>query len=321
MLLAGLATSGSTCHNQSGSDVTKDAPAPQGVEITLPGVDTSALTPREKREWSGYVSELLSPCPNVPVSIAQCVNEKRDCARCLPAAKFVLKGVRDGQSREQVEKAYKNRFDADKVKNVPLDGSPSRGPENAAITIVEFADFECPFCGVVAPMIDKAVEQRKNQVRFVYKFFPLPSHPHAEIAAKAAVAAAAQGKFWEMHRKLFSNQQHLEQSDIDTYAKDLGLDVAKLHADMQKPETADRIERDKKLGASLEINGTPSVFINGRLWDPHQDLAEWIGTELSLTGPSASPGGATAADGGAPAGSDAGAAKASGSASAPGKAR
>ena len=306
-----LSVSGSTCGKSSAEDATKEKTAP---EVTLEGVDTSALTPREKKEWGQYVSEILSPCQNVPVPIAQCVQEKRACSKCLPAAKYVLRGVKDGMTREQIEKSYKGRFDAAGVKNVPIDGSPVKGPEGAAITIVEFADFECPHCGEVAPMLDKLQETHKGEIRLVFKFYPLPGHPHADIAARAAVAAMNQGKFWEMHHALFTNQRHLEQTDLDSYAQGLGLEVSRFHAEMQAAATADRIAKDHKLGEDLQIPGTPSIFINGRMYDGHQDMNDWIALELASVGAG---GGASApvasgassaasADAGKPAMSDAG---------------
>jgi len=282
-----LSVSGSTCGKSTAEDATKEKPA--GPEVTLEGVDTAALTPREKKEWGQYVSEFLSPCTNVPVPISQCVQEKRACAKCLPAAKFVLRGVKDGMTREQIEKSYKGRFDADKVKNVPIDGSPVKGPEGAAVTIVEFADFECPHCAEVAPMLDKVVEGNKNNIRMVFKFYPLPGHPHADIAARAAVAAMNQGKFWEMHHSLFTNQRHLEQTDLDSYAKELGVEVSRFHADIQAAATADRIAKDKKLGEDLQIGGTPTIFINGRLFDGRQDINEWIALELATAGAGGTP--------------------------------
>ena len=298
-LLLSFSSLGSTCHGQSspGVESTKDTTAP--ADVTLAGVDASMLTPREKREWSQEVSDLLAPCADTPVSIAQCVTEKRACSRCVPAAKYVLRAVRDGLSPEQIEKSYHGRFDADRVKNVPLDGSPSKGPDSAPITIIEFADFECPFCAMEAPVLEKMWQAHQTQVRFVYKFFPLQAHPHGESAARAAIAAMNQGKFWEMHAKLFANRDHLEQADVDGYAKELGLDVAKLHTDMASQATTDRIERDKKLGDSVGVQGTPTIFINGREFDVRQDLEEWIAQELGpdakpapLAPPTASPGAA-----------------------------
>lgn len=282
-VIAGVfALSGSTCGKSTTDDPSKEKPGPDPAVVSLEGVDTSPLTTREKKEWSQYVSEFLSPCPSVPVPIAQCVKEKRDCARCLPAAKHVLRGVKDGMSREQIEKSYKGRFDPGAVKNVPVDGSPTKGPEGAPITIVEFADFQCPHCGEFAPVLDKLVESRKNDVRFVYKLYNLGKFPQSEIAARAAYAAGKQGKFWEMHHLIFANQQRLDQQSLDQMAAQLGLDVSRLHADMQAQETTDRLARDKKLGEDLKIEGTPTLFINGRQFDGHQDINEWLDTELAM---------------------------------------
>lgn len=286
-ILGLFAFSESTCGKTNPETAAKDKPdvgEASSSEVVLAGVDTSSLTPREKKEWSSYVSEFLSPCQNVPVPIAQCVQEKRACSKCLPAAKYVLRGVKEGMTRSQVEELYKNRFDASNVKDVPIDDSPVTGAANAPITIVEFADFECPHCREVSPLIDKVVADKKNDVRFAYKFFPLPGHAHADVAARAAIAAWKQGKFWEMHHLLFANQTRLEQADLDSYAKQLGLDVSRFHADMQSKETTDRIARDKKLGEDLKIEGTPSIFINGRKFDGRQEMDEWIDLELSSMG-------------------------------------
>ncbi len=287
ILTASLALYGSTCRGQSSSgDVTKDPGASDttGADVTLEGVDTSMLTPREKKEWSAYVGQMLAPCADTPVPISQCVKEKRACDKCVPAAKYILRSVRDGEAREQVETSFKNRFDAAKIKNVIIDESPSRGPENASIVMVEFADFECPHCGLMAPRLDKAVDDRASDVRFVYKFMPLKGHTHAEPAARAAIAAHRQGKFWPMHHKIYSHQLNLEQADLDSYAKDLGLDITRFHADMQSKETADRLERDRKAADALEVKGTPTIYINGREYDPQQDLSDWFALELAMMG-------------------------------------
>ncbi len=302
-ITAFFALSGATCGKSTNDEAAKEKPVP---EVQLEGIDTGVLTPREKKEWSRYVSEFLSPCTSAPVPIAQCVKEKRDCTRCVPAAKYLLRGVKDGLSREQLEKSYKNRFEADKVKSVPLDGSPTLGSPSAPITIVEFADFECPHCALVAPMLDKLVQERKDEILFAFKFYPLPSHPHGELAARAAIAAWRQNKFWEMHHALFENRERLEQSDIDGYAKAIRLDLSRFHADMQAPETTARIEKDKKLAEAVEIGGTPTIYINGRLWDGFQDIGEWITVELTAMGQRA--GDSPTSDKGEPKG-DAGSAK------------
>ncbi|OJY25663.1 MAG: hypothetical protein BGO98_34120 [Myxococcales bacterium 68-20] len=294
VILGAFALSGSTC-GKSTEDPTKDKGAAEAPVVVLDGIDTNTLTQREKKEWSSYVSEFLSPCPNVPVSIAQCVKEKRECDKCAPAAKYLVKLVKDGMPREPLEKSYKNRFDPDKVKNVPIDGSPTKGPESAPITIVEFADFQCPHCAQFAPVIDKVVESRKSEVRFAYKLYVLGKFPNSENAARAAYAAGKQGKFWEMHHLIFANHENLSQQALDSMAKEIGLDVSRLHADMQAPDTAERIAKDRKLGEDLKIEGTPALFINGRQFDGHQDLNEWLDLELAMMGKQPASHGETAA--------------------------
>jgi protein-disulfide isomerase len=168
---------------------------------------------------------------------------------------------------------------------VPIDDSPSRGSSSSPIVLVEFADFTCPHCQALAPQLDKFVDDRK-EVRFVYKFYPLTGqgHERADPAARAAWAANIQGKFWEMHKKLFENPDNLEQGDFERYAKDLGLDVAKFRADMQAQGTTDKIAADRKLGDALDVHGTPTLFINGREYDKSQGLDDWVDLELQLKG-------------------------------------
>lgn len=274
-----LGSGASTCHGSSGDETPKDPKTPV-LELTLPGVDTSSLMPREKREWTARVTELLAPCSDVPVSIAQCIQEKRHCPRCLPAAKFVAKMVRDGMSQEQIEHGYHARFDADKLKSVDVGKAPFKGPEGAKVTLVEWADFECPYCAIMSPILEKMWEQHAQDVRYVYKFMPLSGHPHGEIAARAAIAAMDQGKFWEMHDKLFANRDHLEQPDLDTYAKEIGLDLARFHKDAESQATTDVIAADRKQADALGVQGTPTIYINGREYDIRQDLDEWIGQEI-----------------------------------------
>jgi 2-hydroxychromene-2-carboxylate isomerase len=282
-LLAAMAGVGFACGGAERGDAS--SPAAEAVEIDIPGVDTHDFTPREKHEFSRFVSELAAPCSSVAVPIATCVAEKRPCAGCMPAAQAIAKAVRDGMTREQVEELYNERFNAASARTIPLEGSPSRGPEGAPVVVVEFADFECPFCQKIAPELDAMWEARKDKVRMVYKFLPLTMHPHGEVAARAAIAAQMQGKFWEMDRKLFANGKHLEDPDLDGYARAIGLDLARFHADMQSPSAKARIEDDRKLSDSLGVKGTPTLFIDGREYDSKVDLNEWIDGEIAAAGP------------------------------------
>ena len=240
-------------------------------EPTLPGVDISAMTPRERREWGSLVRELLAPCPTVPVSVAQCLQDGRPCTTCLQAAKWITRVVRDGASGEQVRRAYSQRFDPAGVKVLPVDGSPTNGPENAPVTLVEFADFECPHCREAVPLIDAVLAAHPGKVRLVYKSYTLSAHAHGEPAARAAFAAALQGKFWEMEHLLFERQEHLEDQELDRYAHMVKLDIAKWKADMVSPATRDRVSHDHMLGEELKLKGTPTIYINGRELDAEHD--------------------------------------------------
>jgi len=156
-----------TCRSP-GEGGSEAAPAQaEAKDVNLAGVDTSALTGREKSDWSRYVSDLLAPCPDQPVSLAQCVQQSRNCKQCVPAAEFLVKQVRKGRARAQVEAAYRGRFSPDTIKNVELDDSPSKGPSGAPVTIVEFADFECPHCGATRPMLDELMKRYDGQLRLV----------------------------------------------------------------------------------------------------------------------------------------------------------
>jgi len=271
-----FAMAGGACHTGPADD-----PSLVGGSVELPGVDTRDFTPRERHEFSRYVKELAAPCPGVAVPVAQCVLEKRDCATCLPAAIAIAKAVREGMAQDQVETLYKQRFDAASMKAIPIDGSPARGPEGATVTLVEFADFECPFCQHIAPELDELWEKKKTKLRFVFKFMPLSMHPRGGPAARAAIAAQAQGKFWEMHHQLFANASRLEDNDLDGYASAIGLDLTRFHADMDSPATKARLDADRKVADELGVKGTPTIFINGRQFDGKADIEDWVDGEIA----------------------------------------
>jgi Na+/H+ antiporter NhaA len=140
-----------------------------------------------------------------------------------------------------------------------------RGRPGAAITLVEYGDFECPYCGRAEPMIREALRTTEDDVRFVFRHLPLSDvHPHAEAAAEAAEAASAQGAFWEMHDLLFTRQDALTLRDLIRYAGELGLDVERFREDMRQRRYAARVREDISTADSSGVSGTPTFFINGR---------------------------------------------------------
>lgn len=285
-------------------------------DVALPGVDISAMTPRERHEFSSLVTNLFAPCPSVPVSLATCVLEKRACAQCPSAAKAIASLVRSGAPEEDIERSYKARFDPSTIKTLPLAGSPTKGPEDAPVTVVEFADFECPHCRAAVPMVDAVLAAHPDKVRLVYKFVVLSMHVHAEAAARAAWAAGQQGKFWEMEHLLFERQDHLEQADLERYAQILKLDTGKWKLDMDSQAAKDRLAEDRKLADDLKLLGTPTIYVNGRELDVEADesLEDRVAAELGVPS-AAAPSAAPSSSGAAPAPSGSVSASASATAS------
>ena len=140
---------------------------------------------------------------------------------------------------------------------------PSFGPADAKVTVVEFSDFQCPYCSRAATVVDQVKEKYGTRVHFVFRQFPLPMHENARGAAEAALAANAQGKFWEFHDKLFANQGKLTREGLEGFAKEAGLNVADFKKALDGKTFAADVDSDVKLGESVSVNGTPTMFING----------------------------------------------------------
>ena len=156
--------------------------------------------------------------------------------------------------------------DFDKVYAMPIEDSPVRGDPGGAVTIVEFSDFQCPFCARAAPLIDEVLKKYPKGVRFVYKQFPLPMHPVARPAAQWSLAAQEQGKFWQMHDVLIQNQPTLDANKAEEYAKQAGLDVKRFKADLEKNKAVydKRIDADVQLGTGVDVRGTPTIYVGGK---------------------------------------------------------
>jgi protein-disulfide isomerase len=259
-------------------------PAPKATKEpirNLPQVDTSALDDFSENIWIDMVNELLSPCGE-PVSVARCVYEERRCAKCVPAARYVARLVDDGYSRDEIRDIFRVRYGDDtKVEGFSSNDSPLRGSPMAPITLYEFSDFQCPHCKVAAPILKKVVEESDGKAKLIFKQYPLPGHSRAREAAKAAIAAQKQGKFWEMHDLLFQNQDDLQVAKFDDYAKKIGLDLKRFKADMESKETEKKIEADVAEGKKAGIDSTPSIFVNDRRFIfPPDQLSAYVQEEL-----------------------------------------
>ncbi len=145
---------------------------------------------------------------------------------------------------------------------IPVGTAPTKGPANAKVTIVAYTDFECPFCSRFATNLDEAIKGNPN-VRIVLKQFPLPFHKNADLAAQASLAANAQGKFWEFHDKMFANAKALTRPDLEGYATEIGLNMAKFKEALDKGTYAQQVKDDTAEGQKFGVQGTPSWFVNG----------------------------------------------------------
>jgi protein-disulfide isomerase len=139
---------------------------------------------------------------------------------------------------------------------------PSRGPANAPVTIIEFSDYQCPFCQRAEPIVQEVLKRYPDKVRLVFRHFPLPMHPNARPAAEAALCANEQGKFWEFHEKVFSGKG-LEEADLAGYASAAGIDAEKFKACVAERRFKDKVDADAKAGSEAGVSGTPAFFVNG----------------------------------------------------------
>ncbi len=168
-----------------------------------------------------------------------------------------MRKEREQKAQADMEEQFKNPV------KVAVGTSPTKGPKDAPVTIIEFSDFQCPYCVRANATIEQVVKEYGDKVRVAFKHLPLPFHKQAEPAARASLAAGNQGKFWEMHDALFKNQRNLNPAFYEKTAKELGLDVAKFKKDMESEAVKKQIEDDKALAKKHGISGTPGFFVNG----------------------------------------------------------
>ncbi len=153
----------------------------------------------------------------------------------------------------------------------------TQGPDGAAVSLVEYGDYQCPYCGEAYPVLKDVQTHMGNQLRFVFRNFPLTEmHPQAFIAAEAAEAAGGQGKFWEMHDALYENQADLSPEAIVGYARAIGLDMDRFVREVNDQTYAKRIKHDFQSGVMSGVNGTPCLFIDGERYDGPRDVATLV---------------------------------------------
>jgi protein-disulfide isomerase len=202
----------------------------------------------------------LAGCGASPADVEEIKKGQKEILAKLDALDKAVQQVKAAPAA-----AARPQVDPNKVYPLTVGDSPSKGPADAKVTIVEFSDYQCPFCSQAEPLIDQVMQAYPKDVKRVYKQFPLTSiHPNALPASKAAVAAGKQGKFWEMHAKLFGNQRDLSPDNYKKWAEELKLDMARFEKDLAAPDVQGAIDKDGQEARAADVTGTPTIFVNGK---------------------------------------------------------
>jgi predicted DsbA family dithiol-disulfide isomerase len=258
--------------------------APLVARAQVPNVDLSGLSDSDKSAFMKLIQKHSSVCGKAH-SLETSLKTDPKCRRSVFAARYMVKLFKLGLLPSEVEEHYNDRFGPDvyKYKNIDVKDAPVRGDPGAPVTIVEFSDFQCPHCKHAQPALERLLEEYP-QVKLYFKHYPIPrAHPYAQGAAQAAVAAGKQGKFWQFHDKLFRGDQEKESpSDLERYARELKLDLNKWKKDTEA--AAEKVNRDRGDGEKVDVDSTPSFFVNGRKFHgppTFDELKDWIEEEIN----------------------------------------
>jgi protein-disulfide isomerase len=245
---------------------------------TLGNIDLSGLTPVQKKAVLKIVREQDCSC-QCGMKTAECIMKDSNCSYSRALAKIAIQGVKDGKTLIEISKLMDASPKAHRPKlleapvTIAVDGAPVRGPADARITLVEFSDFECPYCSAAVKQVDTIMAAYPKDVKLIYKQFPLSMHPHAELAAEASLAAREQGKFWEMYDVLFKNFRQLSRTNILAMAKEIGLDEEKFKSDLDSGKYKAIVVKDLADGEAAGVYGTPAFYINGKQYNGEVTLA------------------------------------------------
>ena len=246
----------------------------------LPSVDFTGLTPVQKTLALKILRSKGCPC-GCSMKMAECRIKDPGCSYSKPLAAMVVSTIKKGGNEATVMAA----LDASPLMHrpqpkiledpvpIPVDGSPVIGPANARVTIVEFSDFQCPYCSVAVLKLNAVLKAYPNDVKLIFKQFPLSDlHSQAELAAEAALAAHRQGKFWPLHDAMFADRTHLTRPNILAMAGKAGLDVNQFQQDWNSPAVKRAVAKDQADGEKILVMGTPTFFIDGQRYNGDLEL-------------------------------------------------
>ncbi len=240
------------------------------------GVDLIKLSPDQKKTVASNL-ERLANTRGCKGTLAQCLAKGDLTAR--RHAGFVVRMVQKGKSITMIEKGVQLRKASaypDETFEIDLLDHPHNGNPKARVVVVEYACFQCPFCAHLAPKIKNLKKRFGQKVVHYYKFFPVRSHPRGVPTALAGLAAFRQNRFWQMYDLMFENRADLDDPDLLQYAQKSGIDIPAFQAAIKDPKSMRYIEKDKLEGMRFGVDGTPTFFINGKMYQGLADYAEII---------------------------------------------
>lgn len=192
-----------------------------------------------------------------------------------------------GKFFEELEAKYKVEIKMEPMRADVAANGPAKGPATAPVTIVEFSDFQCPYCSRIVPTLEQVKAKYGDKVRIVFRQFPLGMHPQAQKAAEASLCANEQGKFWEMHDAMFQNQQQLAVDNLKAKAAELGLNAEQFNSCLDSNKFAGQVAADMREGEAAGVSGTPAMFVNGRFINgavPLEEITKVVDDELRRKG-------------------------------------
>jgi protein-disulfide isomerase len=243
----------------------------------LPGVDTQGLSPAKKAAAFKFLREETCTC-GCNMKLAECRMKDPTCGYSRKESTVVTKAFAAGKNPADVRAEVKKVAGEppptfEEPVKISLAGDPVKGPDNARVTIVEFSDFQCPFCSKAVADANQVLRQFPRDVKLVFKQFPLDSHRDAEFGAEAALAAQAQGRFWQMHDLLYAGFPDLSRKTVFNYAHELNLDMKQFTADVDSHRYQARVHAEEQEGEVAGVGGTPTFFFNGKRYNGVFDLA------------------------------------------------
>jgi protein-disulfide isomerase len=246
---------------------------------SLPGVDFTGLTPAQKALALKMLRTNGCPC-GCEMKMAECRTQDPNCSNSKALAAIVVAAAKKGAN----EAAILTAVDASPLMHrappklledpvvIPIDGAPYIGPKDARVTLVEFSDFQCPYCAQAVGKLNAVLKAYPRQVKLIFMQYPLDIHSQAALAAEAALAAHRQGKFWQLHDAMFADRTHLSRKTILAMAGAIGLDTKRFEQDWDSAAIKQAVAQEQMEGDKAGVEATPTIFIDGQKYNGALDL-------------------------------------------------